>query len=117
MADGTGPSNPKNLANLKNMGLPIVGGGVREKDPVCGMSVDPGKAAGKQELGGKIYYFCSKRCAERFAAEPEKFLAAPGIAGMEGRTDASLPRSSAFCRRGRGRVPVVRARATPGLRA
>ncbi len=82
MADGTGPSNPKNLANLKTPGLPVVGGGVREKDPVCGMSVDPGKSAGKQEHGGKTYYFCSKRCAERFAAEPEKFLAAPGTAGM-----------------------------------
>ena len=82
MADGTGPSNPKNVANLKNMGLPILGGGVRAEDPVCGMSVDPGKAAGKQEFGGKTYYFCSKRCAERFAAEPQKFLAAPGTAGM-----------------------------------
>jgi P-type Cu+ transporter len=66
------------------MGLPIVGGGVRANDPVCGMSVDPGKATGKQEFGGKTYYFCSKRCAERFAAEPEKFLAAPGTEGMDG---------------------------------
>jgi Cu+-exporting ATPase len=83
MVDGTGPSNPENVANLKNIALPIVGGGVREKDPVCGMNVDPGSAAGKQEHGGTTYYFCSKRCAERFGAEPERFLAAPGTAGME----------------------------------
>lgn len=63
--------------------LSIVGEGPKEKDPVCGMMVDPQKAAGKVEYGGKTYYFCSARCAERFQKEPEKFLAAPGTAGME----------------------------------
>ena len=63
--------------------LPILSGPPKAKDPVCGMSVDPAKAAGKVEHEGKAYYFCSKRCAERFALEPEKFLAAPGTAGME----------------------------------
>ena len=29
-----------------------------------------------------MYYFCSKGCAERFSREPEKFLAAPAVAGM-----------------------------------
>jgi Cu+-exporting ATPase len=47
------------------------------------MSVDPAKAGGKVEHNGKTYYFCSKRCAERFSQGPEKFLAAPGQAGME----------------------------------
>ena len=70
-------------SNIKNMGLPIVGGGVREKDPVCGMTVDPSKAAAKQEYRRNTYHFCSKRCAERFAKEPEKFLSAPGSSGME----------------------------------
>src|ERR1700731_4229622 len=70
-------------ANIKNVGLPILGTGVREKDPVCGMAVDPNKAAAKQEFRGNTYYFCSKRCAERFAKEPEKFLSAPGSSGME----------------------------------
>ena len=45
--------------------------------------VDPQKPAAKVEHGGQTYYFCSKRCAERFEKEPEKFLAAPGTAGME----------------------------------
>ena len=62
--------------------LPILSGPPKVKDPVCGMSVDPAKAAGKVENNGKTYYFCSKRCAERFAEDPEKFLAAPGTAGM-----------------------------------
>ena len=54
-----------------------------ERDPVCGMSVDPEKARAKVEHGGKSYYFCSAQCGERFALEPGKFLAAPGTAGME----------------------------------
>jgi len=70
-------------SNTKNVGLPILGGEVREKDPVCGMTVEPSKAAAKQEFRGHTYYFCSKRCAERFAKEPDKFLAALGSFGME----------------------------------
>ena len=30
-----------------------------EKDPVCGMQVDPKKAAGTSEYQGKTYYFCN----------------------------------------------------------
>ncbi|HUL35487.1 MAG TPA: heavy metal translocating P-type ATPase [Candidatus Eisenbacteria bacterium] len=63
--------------------LPILGAAPRVKDPVCGMMVDPQKAAGKVEHAGKKYFFCSTRCAERFTKEPEKFLAAPGTGGME----------------------------------
>jgi Cu+-exporting ATPase len=64
-------------------GLAIMGERPKEKDPVCGMMVDPKKAAGEVEHAGKTYFFCSKRCAERFTKEPEKFLAAPGTGGME----------------------------------
>ena len=64
-------------------GLPILASVPKAKDPVCGMTVDPQKAAGKVEHGGKTYYFCSSRCAERFEKEPEKFLTAPTAAGTE----------------------------------
>jgi len=47
------------------------------KDPVCGMTVVPEKAAAKIEHAGKTYYFCSKRCAERFSSEPESFSLRP----------------------------------------
>src|SRR5215472_1243604 len=73
------PINPK----LPTAGLPILSGSPKAKDPVCGMSVEPTKAAGKVEHKGKTYHFCSRRCAERFAQEPEKFLATPGAVGME----------------------------------
>src|SRR3569623_1461930 len=45
-------------------------------DPVCGKKVDP-----KAPKGGHFtnkdteYVFCSQRCHDRFAADPEKFLA------------------------------------------
>jgi Cu+-exporting ATPase len=44
-------------------------------DPVCGMTVDPAKAAGSHEHGGVKYYFCGKGCLARFQADPEKYLA------------------------------------------
>ena len=71
------------MSHPQKPSLPILPSAPRVKDPVCGMMVDPQKAAGKVEHGGKSYYFCSPRCAERFLKEPEKFLAAPGTAGME----------------------------------
>jgi P-type Cu+ transporter len=63
--------------------FPVLGAEPMEKDPVCGMAVDPKKAAGKFDYHGKTYFFCSSRCAERFANGPKEFLRAPGTAGME----------------------------------
>jgi len=36
------------------------------KDPVCGMDVDPKKAAGKSAYKERDIYFCSLKCKERF---------------------------------------------------
>lgn len=43
------------------------------KDVVCGMEVDPGKAAGTSVHGGKTYYFCSAACKKEFDANPGKY--------------------------------------------
>jgi P-type Cu+ transporter len=69
--------------NAGGTSLPILPGSIQHKDPVCGMMVVPEKAAGKVEHAGKNYYFCSKRCAERFSRGPEKFLAVPGTTGRQ----------------------------------
>jgi Cu+-exporting ATPase len=57
-----------------------------ERDPVCGMRVDPAKAAGQHEHKGTLYYFCNSSCLARFKADPDKFLAPSlrpmGMAGM-----------------------------------
>ena len=71
------------MSDAQEFGLPVLPSAPRVKDPVCGMWVDSQKPAGKVQHGGKTYYFCSPRCAERFEKEPEKFIAAPGTAGME----------------------------------
>src|SRR6267154_2121362 len=45
-----------------------------ERDPVCGMNVEAGKAAAKVEHSGKMYYFCAPGCAKRFQQAPEKYV-------------------------------------------
>ena len=51
------------------------------KDPVCGMSVEPFKAAASMEHAGRLYHFCSKGCAEKFSGDPAKYLSAGYIPG------------------------------------
>jgi YHS domain-containing protein len=44
-------------------------------DPVCGMDVEPDKAAATSEYEGQTYYFCAEMCKTKFDADPEKYLA------------------------------------------
>jgi P-type Cu+ transporter len=44
-----------------------------EKNPVCGMQVDPAKAAGKTERNAKTYVFCSPSCKQKFDADPARY--------------------------------------------
>src|SRR5262250_65462 len=47
-----------------------------DRDPVCGMKVDPAHPRGGTSTHeGKTYGFCSPRCRERFAADPGRYLA------------------------------------------
>lgn len=43
-------------------------------DPICGMEVDPEKAAGASTYRGVTYYFCSLACKKEFDANPTKHL-------------------------------------------
>ena len=45
-----------------------------EKDPVCGMDVDPKTSVAKSEYKGKTYYFCAPGCKKAFDKDPEKYL-------------------------------------------
>src|SRR6266849_4686154 len=45
-----------------------------ERDPVCGMAVDPERAAAHAEYAGKTYHFCAPGCAKRFQQAPEKYV-------------------------------------------
>lgn len=44
-----------------------------EKDVVCGMQVEPAKAAGKSVYRGKTYYFCSGGCKSKFDSNPAQY--------------------------------------------
>ncbi len=43
-------------------------------DPICGMTVDPARAAGHHDHQGQRYYFCGLSCLERFKTDPELAL-------------------------------------------
>jgi Cu+-exporting ATPase len=55
---------------------------VTEKDPVCGMNVDPARAKASFEHAGKTYYFCCVGCREKFSAAPAKYLAPKTLIGI-----------------------------------
>jgi len=44
------------------------------RDLVCGMTVDPEKAAAQVDYDGKTYLFCAQGCARKFSADPERYL-------------------------------------------
>ena len=56
------------------------------KDPVCGMSVDPADARFRADHDGRTFSFCSAGCREKFAADPDRYLAIAGaVADRAGR--------------------------------
>jgi Cu+-exporting ATPase len=57
-------------------------------DPVCGMTVDPAKAAGHFDYKGTTYHFCSQHCVHAFKADPEKFLAGKAKPAAPAKTGA-----------------------------
>ncbi len=61
------------------------------KDPVCGMTVklDAGKPS--REHDGEIYHFCSQKCHDKFAADPEHFLS-----GAHKESAKSQPRGAKY---------------------
>jgi Cu+-exporting ATPase len=45
-----------------------------ERDPVCGMNINPATAKHVHQHGEKSYYFCCAGCADKFKADPAKYL-------------------------------------------
>ena len=44
------------------------------RDPVCGMNVSAASVKATVEHNGATYYFCCTRCADKFRAEPDRYL-------------------------------------------
>ena len=61
-------------------------------DPVCGMTVDPARAAGHRDYKGQTYYFCGLGCLKRFTADPEKFLTPKVVIAPVGRAMPAAPK-------------------------
>ncbi|HXZ41847.1 MAG TPA: heavy metal translocating P-type ATPase [Terriglobales bacterium] len=55
---------------------------ITAKDPVCGMNVNPATAKHSREHHGKKFYFCCAPCAEKFQANPQKYLQPRPAAGL-----------------------------------
>src|SRR6266404_1573259 len=47
------------------------------------MVAEPATAAAHLEHHGDTYYFCAKSCAQKFSANPEKYLNAPAVTPMK----------------------------------
>lgn len=43
-------------------------------DPVCGMTIDPGKTTEKSKYRGATYLFCALGCKAEFERTPEKYV-------------------------------------------
>ncbi len=72
------PNAPSRHAGI----LPVIGGKPAARDPVCGTSVDPDRAAEKWEYQGKTHYFCCAHCLEKFRAEPARYLVQQQVHGI-----------------------------------
>src|SRR5215467_11201760 len=42
-------------------------------DPICGMTVDVATGQHRHAWRGSTWYFCSKHCLDRIAADPERY--------------------------------------------
>jgi len=68
---------PKSKA-LTMATAPVAAGADLALDPVCGMRIDPAKAAGSTEYRCRTIYFCCQGCLKKFVADPGRYLAAGG---------------------------------------
>src|SRR4051794_6256077 len=60
-------------------------------DPVCGMKVDPQRAAAQSEFEGKHYFFCCGGCKGKFDADAKSYLAPKKAPAL---TQLTLPPSA-----------------------
>ena len=47
-----------------------------ERDPVCGMTVQPNASPAAAVHRGRTYYFCSRSCRDKFEAGPQQYTTA-----------------------------------------
>ena len=79
------------------------------QDPVCGMTVDPHKAAGTEVYNGVTYAFCSPHCLEKFPLTDAVCRASPPDPWGRtcGRDGVHAPCTLRCARTGRAPAPAV----------
>src|SRR5438132_4545187 len=78
------------------------------RDPVCGMTVAPARARFRADHAGTTYYFCSAGCAQKFTADPDRYLArhlTPGVPGHDTAT-YTCPMHPQIRQAGPGSCPI-----------
>jgi Cu+-exporting ATPase len=83
-----------------------------EKDPVCGMMVDPSRAKATHEHAGKKYYFCCAGCKEKFSADPAKYLTPRTLVGIASMSAHPVQIAPAMAQS--ALQPAVKVAAVPG---
>lgn len=53
-----------------------------ERDPVCGMNVNPATSKHVHEHQGRKFYFCCGHCVETFKSDPSQYLDKPRSSGL-----------------------------------
>ena len=66
-----------------------------ERDPVCGMNVNPATAKHLYDHAGKRFYFCCASCAGKFKADPNPYLGAPQTVKYSGLATLGAPKPAA----------------------
>ena len=80
MSHPTHPAHPHEPAGSGNADVPRAHGAAATepqalKDPVCGMTVTE-QSEHRHAHDGRLYYFCSASCKNKFSANPNQFTAA-----------------------------------------
>ncbi len=81
-----------------------------ERDPVCGMNVNPASAKHVYEHAGKKYFFCCAGCVEKFRADPGKYLNKPQPGAL---VTLGMPSSTKFASPAQGSVAAVAIQPAP----
>ncbi|MEZ5559376.1 MAG: heavy metal translocating P-type ATPase [Pseudomonadales bacterium] len=78
-------------------------------DPVCGMTVDLSAGKPSFEYRGETFHFCSRRCHDRFSADPYFFLSGRSARAPSKQADQTLytcPMDPEIVQEGPGACPI-----------
>ena len=53
-----------------------------QRDPVCGMDIEPQSAFAKREHMGQTFYFCSQACVDQFDKDPHHYVMTSATTGF-----------------------------------